>query len=313
MDVEEGEAVESSGCPAGASSWRKMSIDRLVDAGTSASCCPGAVRGCFSGFGGQHMDGSMGESCSVGPHPGSAFVVQKPQPRRGFVPVGRRLDAEEGLHYSKEEHIRPNPYMSGLGRSSFGVFGACPSGFPGISFDTSPFSTCGVRPPVSGLWDTCNPSSDQYAHAARMGAVASTGSVASSSSGTGPSFSMAAMHGSHQHVLPGRYGGVGAAKDWEEDFGDEAATDGEVSINKGRWTRREHDCFIKGLEKHGEGNWLIIAREFVPSRTRVQVASHAQKYLRKLREQSHHRHGEGEEEGETTTMDQESQLQEPSN
>jgi SHAQKYF class myb-like DNA-binding protein len=349
MDVE-GVAVETTGCPASASSWKKMSIDRLVDAGTGTSCCPGAVRGCFSGFGSHHMEGSMGESCSVGPHSGSAFVVQKPQPRRGFVPVGRRSDRDDVLHFSKGEHVHPSPYTSGLGKGTFEVFGACPSGFPGLSFNASPFSTCGVPPPVSGLWDTCNPSTDHSASFSRIGVGASTGgSIASPSVGTGPSFSMAAMHGSHQHVLPGRYGGVGAAKDWEDDFGDDAAMDGEVSINsmhkthtrhtltsprdgvgyhlflsllhsthcrqmdwidnlvvlilivimwdnsiEGRWTRREHDCFIKGLEKHGEGNWLIIAKEFVPSRTRVQVASHAQKYLRKMREHGH-KHGEGEE------------------
>ncbi|OIT20606.1 transcription factor myb1r1 [Nicotiana attenuata] len=53
--------------------------------------------------------------------------------------------------------------------------------------------------------------------------------------------------------------------------------------NKGtRWTEDEHRAFLIGLEKLGRGNWAGIAKEFVPSRTHTQVASHAQKYFERL-------------------------------
>nr|XP_009802911.1 PREDICTED: myb-like protein J [Nicotiana sylvestris] len=53
--------------------------------------------------------------------------------------------------------------------------------------------------------------------------------------------------------------------------------------NKGtRWSEDEHTAFLIGLEKLGRGNWAGIAKEFVPSRTHTQVASHAQKYFERL-------------------------------
>ncbi|XP_070042855.1 probable transcription factor At5g61620 [Nicotiana tomentosiformis] len=53
--------------------------------------------------------------------------------------------------------------------------------------------------------------------------------------------------------------------------------------NKGtRWGEDEHRAFLIGLEKLGRGNWAGIAKEFVPSRTHTQVASHAQKYFERL-------------------------------
>ncbi|XLU74040.1 hypothetical protein S245_033093, partial [Arachis hypogaea] len=44
--------------------------------------------------------------------------------------------------------------------------------------------------------------------------------------------------------------------------------------------------FLKGVEKYGKGKWKRISREFVPSKTPKQVASHAQKYFLKQQEQS---------------------------
>ena len=48
----------------------------------------------------------------------------------------------------------------------------------------------------------------------------------------------------------------------------------------GRWTREEHQLFIKGLELHGKG-WKRIA-EMIKTRTVVQIRTHAQKYFLKL-------------------------------
>ncbi|KAK4348685.1 hypothetical protein RND71_031440 [Anisodus tanguticus] len=45
------------------------------------------------------------------------------------------------------------------------------------------------------------------------------------------------------------------------------------------WTEEEHRCFLIGLEKLGKGDWRGISKNYVPSRTPTQVASHAQKYF----------------------------------
>ncbi|KAL2516844.1 myb-like transcription factor family protein [Abeliophyllum distichum] len=50
--------------------------------------------------------------------------------------------------------------------------------------------------------------------------------------------------------------------------------------NKGvSWTEDEHRKFLLGLQKLGRGNWRGISRDFVTTRTPIQVASHAQKYF----------------------------------
>lgn len=48
------------------------------------------------------------------------------------------------------------------------------------------------------------------------------------------------------------------------------------------WTDEEHRLFLLGLAKHGKGDWRSIARNFVPSRTPTQIASHAQKHFIRL-------------------------------
>ncbi|XP_073063942.1 transcription factor KUA1-like [Primulina eburnea] len=45
------------------------------------------------------------------------------------------------------------------------------------------------------------------------------------------------------------------------------------------WTEEEHRKFLCGLRKLGKGDWRGISRNYVPSRTPTQVASHAQKYF----------------------------------
>ncbi|XLR47211.1 hypothetical protein HN51_031298 [Arachis hypogaea] len=52
------------------------------------------------------------------------------------------------------------------------------------------------------------------------------------------------------------------------------------------WNPEEREQFLKGVEKYGKGKWKRISREFVPSKTPKQVASHAQKYFLKQQEQS---------------------------
>eukprot|EP00003_Mantamonas_plastica_P023720 TRINITY_DN430_c0_g1_i3.p1 TRINITY_DN430_c0_g1~~TRINITY_DN430_c0_g1_i3.p1 ORF type:complete len:571 (+),score=189.56 TRINITY_DN430_c0_g1_i3:32-1714(+) len=50
--------------------------------------------------------------------------------------------------------------------------------------------------------------------------------------------------------------------------------------SKGKsWTEEEHRAFLRGLKIYGRGEWKKISQYCVPSRTSVQVASHAQKYF----------------------------------
>ena len=48
----------------------------------------------------------------------------------------------------------------------------------------------------------------------------------------------------------------------------------------GRWTREEHELFLLGLQKF-DRKWKSIA-SMIPTRTVLQVRTHAQKYFQKL-------------------------------
>ncbi|KAB1224228.1 Transcription factor DIVARICATA [Morella rubra] len=48
------------------------------------------------------------------------------------------------------------------------------------------------------------------------------------------------------------------------------------------WTEKEHRAFLVGIQTLGKGDWRGIAKNFVPTRTPTQVASHAQKYFLRL-------------------------------
>ena len=48
----------------------------------------------------------------------------------------------------------------------------------------------------------------------------------------------------------------------------------------GRWTVLEHDMFVEGLRRFGRC-WRSIA-ELVPTRSVVQIRTHAQKFFMKL-------------------------------
>ena len=48
----------------------------------------------------------------------------------------------------------------------------------------------------------------------------------------------------------------------------------------GRWTKEEHNLFLEGLRLHGK-EWKSIA-DMIPTRTVVQIRTHAQKYFQKV-------------------------------
>jgi SHAQKYF class myb-like DNA-binding protein len=49
----------------------------------------------------------------------------------------------------------------------------------------------------------------------------------------------------------------------------------KANVNSGRWTEAEHLAFIQGVEQHGKDCTKIAA--MIPSRTTLQVRTHAQK------------------------------------
>lgn len=61
----------------------------------------------------------------------------------------------------------------------------------------------------------------------------------------------------------------------DQEYGNECV----VGENTGRWTKEEHELFLKGLEIHGKG-WKQIAT-LIKTRTVVQIRTHAQKHFLK--------------------------------
>lgn len=70
------------------------------------------------------------------------------------------------------------------------------------------------------------------------------------------------------------------------------SSDEEGLYNSGQWTREEHGRFLEGLKMYGR-NWKVIATNFVRTRSRVQVASHAQTYFLKLQKRRSYLETEG--------------------
>jgi len=51
----------------------------------------------------------------------------------------------------------------------------------------------------------------------------------------------------------------------------------------GPWSAQEHELFLKGLKERGR-SWKVISKDYVRTRNRVQVSSHAQKFFRRMHE-----------------------------
>ncbi|KAK1355833.1 Duplicated homeodomain-like superfamily protein [Heracleum sosnowskyi] len=56
------------------------------------------------------------------------------------------------------------------------------------------------------------------------------------------------------------------------------------------WTMEEHWSFVMGLDIYGKGDWKNISRYFVTSRTPTQVASHAQKFMKRQQKTGAEKH-----------------------
>jgi SHAQKYF class myb-like DNA-binding protein len=102
--------------------------------------------------------------------------------------------------------------------------------------------------------------------------------------------------------LMSSYSGVSENVPFEDEVGSSEGSESPLKVRKkrrsvasGRWTREEHRQFMIGMKLHGKGNWRTIAKHCVPTRTRIQVASHAQKYYRKLRKREEARTRKGNE------------------
>jgi SHAQKYF class myb-like DNA-binding protein len=56
-----------------------------------------------------------------------------------------------------------------------------------------------------------------------------------------------------------------------------------IQRKREKWTKEEHEKFLKGIELHGR-NWKAV-EEMVQTKTRKQIRSHAQKHFEKLKKQ----------------------------
>jgi len=70
----------------------------------------------------------------------------------------------------------------------------------------------------------------------------------------------------------------------DDSMGDKLGYASGGNQKSGQWTHEEHTRFLEGLTKHGR-NWKVIAKDYVKTRSRVQVASHAQTYFLKMQKQ----------------------------
>ena len=52
------------------------------------------------------------------------------------------------------------------------------------------------------------------------------------------------------------------------------------TFKEGRWTKQEHEAFLKGIEQYGR-DWRRVSR-VIGTRNSVQARSHAQKYFKKM-------------------------------
>ncbi len=48
------------------------------------------------------------------------------------------------------------------------------------------------------------------------------------------------------------------------------------------WSEEEHQRFLLGLRHYGRGEWRLIAKHYIKTRSPGQVASHAQKYFKRI-------------------------------
>ncbi|CAL5043368.1 unnamed protein product [Urochloa decumbens] len=56
----------------------------------------------------------------------------------------------------------------------------------------------------------------------------------------------------------------------------------EMQCTGRSWTKDEHRKFLYGLKVYGRGKWKNISKHFIPSKTPIQICSHAQGYFKRL-------------------------------
>ncbi|KAG9408864.1 hypothetical protein AC1031_020709 [Aphanomyces cochlioides] len=67
------------------------------------------------------------------------------------------------------------------------------------------------------------------------------------------------------------------------------ATSSQQYETTGRWTRQEHELFLKGIQMFPNGPWKYVAA-IVKTRTVRQLRTHAQKYRAKMAKRHQQRH-----------------------
>jgi SHAQKYF class myb-like DNA-binding protein len=75
---------------------------------------------------------------------------------------------------------------------------------------------------------------------------------------------------------PGFYQDPG--QKFPDQLSDQLSEHQSEQFNTGPWNTYEQQCFIEGIERYGR-NWRLISKEIIKTRSRCQVASHAQKYF----------------------------------
>ena len=70
-----------------------------------------------------------------------------------------------------------------------------------------------------------------------------------------------------------------------QDLAEQELMNGKRQMSTGRWTKEEHEMFLRAIELRPFISWITVA-QMVKTRDARQVRTHAQKHFKKLKQQS---------------------------